>query len=151
MKLSLLITSFCLVFSNFVFSQSLLVSNAQVRAFIPGTSKSVAYFSIKNQSNIPQTLTSAEIEGIGKVEIHQHEFVDGMMKMSQINSLVINTGEKVNFQPGGLHLMLFNPVTLPIIDKQITLTLHFKNGEKVAAPAQVVAVIKQAENHAHHH
>ena len=52
------------------------VSNAQVREFLPGGKASAAYLTISNHSGTNATLTKASIDGLGRVEIHEHAHVD---------------------------------------------------------------------------
>jgi len=134
---------------NTAFAHTAII-DAQVRAFIPGASNSVAYFTLDNDTKDTRTLLFAEIDGIKKVEIHQHEFIDGMMKMSQLHSLDIKPYSQVQFRPGGLHLMLFNPIQSPKPGKKIKLTLHFTKGEAISIQADVIKIGEEKQNHSHH-
>ncbi|SFD07690.1 copper chaperone PCu(A)C [Pseudoalteromonas denitrificans] len=131
----------CLTFFIFNINSALahtLIIDAQVRAFIPGTSSSVAYFTLENDTKDMRTLVGAEIKGVGRVEIHQHEFIDGMMKMSQLTMLDIAPFSQIKFRPGGLHLMLFEPTKLIKAGETTILKLHFFKGESISIQANIV-------------
>jgi len=83
------------------------VVNAQVREFLPGSTSTVGYLTLTNHGGTAATLTKATLDGLGRVEIHEHSHVDGMMKMQQVKSVEIKAHESVSFQPGGYHLMVF--------------------------------------------
>ena len=149
MKYLVFIFVFCILNINTAKAHTNII-NAQVRAFIPGASNSVAYLTLDNDTKDTRTLVSAEVEGIKRVEIHQHEFIDGMMRMSQLHSLDINPYSQVQFRPGGLHLMLFEATDYPKIGKKIELTLHFTKGEPLSILADVVKLGEEKQNHSHH-
>ena len=134
----------------------LQVTHAQVREFLPATKASVGYFSIKNHSDVPATLTNATIDGLGRVEIHEHVHADGMMKMQKIDSLLIKAHQQLEFKPGGYHLMVFDPQEPLKVGQQRKLTLYFEDGNRVFTNAKVVSLASQAEpvkaskDHSHH-
>lgn len=87
---------------------------------------SAAYFTIKNNSSIVDTLLSVSSDIAGLVEIHESfEQEGGMMGMRDAGSLEILAGQTVNLEPGGFHVMLIQ------LNKQLNegdefdLTLHF--------------------------
>jgi periplasmic copper chaperone A len=134
----------------------LKVTNAQVREFLPASASSVGYLTIVNHSSTAATLTKATLDGLGRVEIHQHAHVNGMMKMQQVESVTIKAHESVTFQPGGYHLMVFEPQEPLKLGQERKLTLYFNDGNRVFTNAQVVSLEAQAEQakpstqHAHH-
>ena len=133
------------------------VSNAQVREFLPASKASVAYFTITNPSQQATTLTKATLDGLGRVEIHQHTHVDGMMKMEQVISLEIDAHSSIEFKPGGYHLMVFDPEDELKAGQERKLTLYFKDGNRVFTQAKVVSLhdmskeaSQKSKEHPHH-
>ncbi|ATG78592.1 copper chaperone PCu(A)C [Pseudoalteromonas sp. 1_2015MBL_MicDiv] len=132
------------------------VTNAQVREFLPANTATVGYLTLINHSGTNATLTKATIDGLGRVEIHEHSHVDGMMKMQQVESVVIKAHESVSFQPGGYHLMAFEPLEPLKVGQERKLTLYFSDGNRLFTNAQVVSLETQAKQskpstqHAHH-
>lgn len=117
-----------------------LVTDATVREMLPGRSMTAGYFSIKNENNVAAELIDVTSPQFGSIELHQHSHQDGMMKMEQVQSVVVAAGEQVLFQPGGLHLMLFDAKTSIAPGQQIPLCLTFKDGQSVEVQASVSAI-----------
>ena len=134
----------------------LIVNNAQVREFLPGNTSTVGYLTLTNHGGTAATLTKATLDGLGRVEIHEHSHVDGMMKMQQVKSVEIKAHESVSFQPGGYHLMVFGPQEPLKVGQERKLTLYFSDGNRLFTNAQVVSLEAQAKQskpstqHAHH-
>ena len=116
----------------------------------------MGYFSIENHSNVPATLTRATIDGLGRVEIHEHVHADGMMKMQKVESLLIKAHQQLDFKPGSYHLMVFEPQEPLKVGKERKLTLYFEDGNRVFTNAKVVSLASQAKpvkaskDHSHH-
>lgn len=76
----------------------------------PPTAKNLAgYGEFKNTSTHSINiigLTSALFE---KVEMHITTFKNGMMRMSEVKTIVLKAGESIYFEPGGRHLMMIKP------------------------------------------
>lgn len=115
----------------------IVVTDATVRETLPGRNMTSGYFTISNQNNAPTELIAASSPQFGSVELHQHSHKDGMMKMEQVQSVSIAAGEQVHFQPGGLHLMLFDAKTSLTKGQQIPLRLTFKDGQSIEVQAMV--------------
>lgn len=117
-----------------------LVTDVTVREMLPGRSMTAGYFSINNQNKVAAELIGASSPQFGSIELHQHSHKDGMMKMEQVQSVVVAAGEQVHFQPGGLHLMLFDAKTSITKGQQIPLRLTFKDGQSIEVQAMVSAI-----------
>lgn len=156
---SLLFSTFTSAHSGHEHSEvaEVTVSDAQVREFLPASKATVAYLTITNPSDHATVLTKAELDGLGRVEIHQHTHVDGMMKMQQVLSLKIDGHSRVEFKPGGYHLMVFEPEDELKAGQERKLMLYFKNGNRVFTQAKVVSLqemseqaANKSEQHSHH-
>lgn len=101
-------------------SAELVVEEGFVRKPIPGRSMSAAFMSIRNTGVEDVVIKTAKIEGAKSVEIHTHSHQNGVMRMRQLHSLEIKSGQVVSLEPGGLHLMVFGIQALP---EQPSLTL----------------------------
>lgn len=135
----------------------LAVSNAQIREFLPASKASVGYLTISNHGGTAASLTKATIDGLGRVEIHEHKHVNGMMKMQKVDAVTIKAHESVSFQPGGYHLMVFDPQEPLKVGQERKLTLYFSDGNRLFTNAEVVSLEAQAahskpskKQHAHH-
>lgn len=117
-----------------------LVTEATVREILPGRSMTAGYFSISNTNTTDVELVGASSPQFGSIELHQHSHKDGMMKMEQVLSVVVTAGGQVQFQPGGLHLMLFDAKTSLTKGQQVPLRLEFKDGKSLEVQAMVSAI-----------
>ncbi|GAA0359376.1 hypothetical protein GCM10009092_24470 [Bowmanella denitrificans] len=135
--------------STFVTAQ-LQVDNATIRLLPPGVLNTAGYFTLVNHGQHDRILVGARCSLVQKAELHDHQMVDGMMKMTQQQRVIVPAGEQVAFQPGGLHLMLFG-LKSPLQDGQrVPLTLLFADGEELQVDAVVGNAVK-VEDHSHHH
>jgi hypothetical protein len=134
-----------------------IVKNAHVRAFLPASQSTVGYLSLVNHGEKSVLLTKASIESLGRVEIHEHTHVDGVMRMQQVDSLELKAHEQIDFKPGGYHLMAFEPTTALKVGQELKLTLYFNDGNRVFTQAEVVSLesqveqTSQSENNRKHH
>ncbi|WNC69242.1 copper chaperone PCu(A)C [Thalassotalea nanhaiensis] len=126
------------------------ISEQYVRETIPGTSISSAYMKIGNQSNQPVTLTNITSSISDRIEMHEHIMTEDMMKMQQVDSIVIKANDSVVLQPHGYHIMVFNLEQPLQADTEMTMTLHFDNKENVTIAVPVQG-LKQLNKKRHQH
>ena len=140
------------IFSFSLAANQIMATDFTVREFIPGAPASVGYLKLDNKSTKNQVLTAVNIENIGRVEIHNHIHQNGMMRMVKLDELAIANGERVNFEAGGLHLMLFEPKQKLTQGETLAVTLHFQSGLTISSNATVVSLAnKDSHKHHHHH
>ena len=82
------------------------VIQAWVRATAPGQQIAGAYLQIT--SAVPAKLIAASSPVAGSVEIHSMHMEGGIMKMRQLQILILPANKPVKLEPGGLHLMLLD-------------------------------------------
>ena len=119
------------------------IINSTVRLPLPGRSVSAGYLTINNHSDQAVSVVAATSPWFEKVELHQHSDVDGMMRMQQIDRIVIAPNQTVHLQPGGLHIMLFTPKQSLALDQQVPIELQLDNGQKISVSAVVTKIPKQ--------
>lgn len=126
--------------TSYVALAEVVVTDATIREILPGRTMTAGYFSISNSGTVDAELISASSPQFGSIELHQHSHKDGMMKMEQVQSVKVAAGEQVHFQPGGLHLMMFDAKTSISKGQQIPLRLTFKDGQSIEVQASVSAI-----------
>lgn len=68
----------------------------------------VAYFSIT--STIDDRIVGVSSPDAASVEIHaSSESAGGVVSMQRVDSVELQAGKRITFEPGGLHLMVFSP------------------------------------------
>jgi copper(I)-binding protein len=110
---------------------SIVVSNAYIRASIPGTIHSSAYMGINNNDEKTVTLVRVSSKISPRVEMHKHVMENGMMHMQKLQKIDIAANTQVLLQPHGLHLMFFDLVQPLTVEDIIEVTLHFSNKHRV--------------------
>ena len=102
------------------------------------------YLSISNTTNNDVTLQGATAEGVGRIELHETTTNDdGTMAMAEIpEGFVIASGETVVLEPGGKHLMIFDPestddltVSLDFGDETIDVPVAYDAEASAATPS----------------
>ena len=74
----------------------------------------------------------------GSVEIHQSGVENGVMQMRALNQgVALPAGKTVSFEPGAMHLMLFELHAPLVAGKQVPLLLTFKRAGQVLTQLQV--------------
>lgn len=75
-------------------------------------------------------LVGASSDAATSVELHTHNMEGGVARMRQVDNVPVAAGQKVEFKPGGLHLMLMG-LKKPLKDgDQVAIKLRFeKAGE----------------------
>jgi copper(I)-binding protein len=126
--------------TSYVALAEVVVTDATIREILPGRTMTAGYFSISNSGTVDAELISVSSPQFGSIELHQHSHKDGMMKMEQVQSVKVAAGEQVHFQPGGLHLMMFDAKTSISKGQQIPLRLTFKDGQSIEVQASVSAI-----------
>lgn len=127
-----------------------VVSDAKVRLLPPGVPNTSAYFSIENTSDTDVILVSGSADFVETVELHNHIMKGDVMKMVQQQEVIVPAGESVEFQPGGLHLMLFGLKSVLNEGQMVNLSLIQKDGSEIQFEATVV-MPGQESQHSHHH
>ena len=127
------------VFSSAFAADNIMVHNAWVRSAPPNVKVLAAYMKIVNKSDEPRALTAVSSSWFGKVQMHKTEMQGGMMKMIHQKQLHIPAGGSLTLEPGGYHLMLMKPKSVPKMGEQIDLELHFDNGRTLHINAPVRA------------
>lgn len=114
--------------------ESITVENVWVRPIQAKANRPTAlYMEITNKLSEDDKLVRVLATGISeRTEIHQSFMENGIMKMSQIDNLLIPANNKaVEFKPGGLHIMLIDMRIDLALDEEIEVELQFeKSGSK---------------------
>lgn len=104
------------------------VMNAWVREAPPGAPVNGGYMTLVNAGDRPVELVSANSQDFETVEFHEMYFNDGMMQMRELPPQTLAPGGKLEFVPGGKHLML-RKAKRPIQQgDNIQVVLEFQNG-----------------------
>ena len=115
------------------------VEGAWVRMAPPAIKTHGAYLTIVNPGGQPRELVSAASENYEAVEIHVSRLENGVATMQRVETLEIPAGGKVEFKPGGFHLMLLGARKPLEQGKAVPIRFDFRQGPSLEFKAAVLA------------
>ena len=132
-------------------SNALHVSGAYIRTMPPGRTTTAGFLSVTNHSAMACQLTGAESSISDRLEFHEHLHSDGMMRMRPVpGGVTVPAGETVIFEPGGLHIMLFN-IQQPLISGENTqLQLNTDQCGTIAVSTEIRSLVTKPMGGMHH-
>ncbi len=126
-------------------SAQLQIEHATIRAMPPGQKVTAAYMMIANHTQEARTLVGVNSAVTSHIEIHQNLMEEGVMKMRQLEGLIIPAHGTASLEANGNHLMMFNLSKDLLENEHIMLNLEFDDGSK----QQVMAIVKRTIGMAH--
>lgn len=124
------------------------ISEPWIREAPPTARVMAGYMTLINAGDAPVIITSVSSPDFKDAEVHRTVVEGGVARMQPVSQLEIRPGSPVRLEPGGLHLMLFDPQHPLPEGKTVSLILHGSNGSQVTTTAPVVR--KTGEDHSHH-
>ena len=112
----------------------------------PVVSVRAGYFMLVNHTDETITIIGAKSPLFDKVELHETEIKDGLMKMQAMKAVTIDANSTVHFKPEGKHLMLMEATT-DDMPEMIPVTLMAESGEVF----DLMLKVKKKGGHDHHH
>jgi copper(I)-binding protein len=119
-----------------VAGEQIVVTDAWARPAAAGDTTGL-FFIIDNQGGEADALLGVTSDVARVAELHKTEMQDGVMKMIPQPSVAVPAGERVTFQPGGLHVMLIDLKHALNEGDEITATLRFERAGEVTITAKV--------------
>jgi periplasmic copper chaperone A len=119
---------------------TLKISDAFVKAMLPGQPAGAGYLTVENTGGEADRLISVTSDASPDVEIHEMKMEGDVMKMRQLSEgLDIPAGGKVELKPGGYHLM-FMDVESPFEEGEtLKVNLNFEKAGEVQIELPVTA------------
>ena len=116
----------------------LQINGAWARATPKGAQVGGGYLTITNSGTTPDRLIGGSTPVAAKLEVHETSMSGGVAQMREHDKGVeIKPGEKVEFKPGGNHVMFVNLKEPLVQGKPITATLEFEKAGKVEVQFRV--------------
>lgn len=109
----------------------LILKNAWIREAPPTAKNLAGYAEVRNIGDDVLTIASIASPMFEKVEMHVTTFDKGMMRMEQVESLKLFSGESIYFEPGGKHFMLIKPRQAIKAGLKVPLNVTLKSGKVV--------------------
>ena len=144
---ALLAIALTLVSSALGASDTLIISDAWVRATPPGKMMTAGYASLENVSKDVITITGVSAEVAGHTSLHETRIERDRSTMRPVAQLSIKAGERVSLKPGGLHIMLMK-LSEPLTDGQsIDICLELENNDSLCSAFSVTRHRKAEYHH----
>ncbi|WP_263264974.1 copper chaperone PCu(A)C [Pseudomonas sp. RIT-PI-S] len=107
----------------------------------PSAPTAAAYFTVRNTGMADDYLLGVDSPVASEAQLHEHIGADGMMKMQQVEGVIIPAAGQVRFAPMGSHVMLLGlGDRSQLVDgASFPLTLHFQNAGDLQVQVQVFA------------
>lgn len=114
------------------------VKVTEARLVLPAVSgnPAAAYLVIDNQSKETVSVAAVAVKGAGKTEMHSMEG----NAMKAVDRVDVDSGTQIKFEPGKLHVMVFELGTDLAAGGETEFTLTFTDGDKTSVPARVEAM-----------
>jgi copper(I)-binding protein len=114
------------------------ISDARIKNLPPTVPVRAGYMTIHNPEPGAVTIISVRSDAFASVEIHQSLMKDGMMHMEPVDELRIDAGTSAQLAPGGLHLMMMQPVDPTHPGDEIEVFLQLDNGTEQGLIMKVI-------------
>jgi len=105
-------------------------SDAWIKNLPPPVPVRAGYMTIHNPQSRAISIVEIHSDAFASVEIHLTRMQDGMMRMDPVPNLTIVPGETVQLAPGGLHLMMMQPVEPTQPGEVRRITLEYNDGSR---------------------
>jgi hypothetical protein len=109
----------------------LTVGDPWIRAV--GSTPAAAYFTLSNTSGKPEVLVGVSSPACGKLTMHQSRNVNGVESMVMVAQRVVPPHGRIDFNPGGYHLMCMSPSKAVRPGAQIPIVLRFADRQRLKA------------------
>ena len=155
LAVAIIVTGLTSAYAEHIHHGSLMISDAVMRAALPGGKVTAAYMTITNTSTQDDALVSVAYNGAKKSEIHTMEMVNDVMKMRPVDgALTIPAGQTVRLKPGGLHLMFMGLTERPMAGDEAIISLEFEKAGPLTLTIPVEKLMsghKKSHDHNHDH
>lgn len=101
---------------------------AWIRAAPPTARVLAGYGVFRNVGAQTIHVDSAHSADFARAELHEMSTVDGVMRMRKLDGIDVPAGGQLTFEPGALHLMLFDPKRALAVGD--TVEMEFRAGEQ---------------------
>ena len=137
MKITKILLILALLFPAGAFAE-LEISEARIKNLPPTVPVRAGYMTIHNPSQIAVSIIAIRSDAFASVEIHRSVMHDGMMRMDPVHNLQIAPGASLQLAPGGLHLMMMQPVQATRPGDDIEIILQLDDGSEQRLMMKVI-------------
>jgi len=137
------------------FADELAFHDAWVAAAPATATTQVAYICFVNNNDKDVEITGVSAKGFGSAMLHISMQHGDMSVMHMLSTLTVAAHKMVTLEPGGMHIMLMEPVKIATPGEKVPVTVHYKDGSeqifelevKTATDATAIDHASQGEHH----
>ena len=108
-------------------TSSIRFTDGWIKQLPPVVPVRAGYIQINNPSKQDHQIVGVQSDAFERVEIHESKMQDGVMIMDRILSLTLPAASQVELKPGGIHLMLMNPIQSLQIGDRFDVVITFED------------------------
>ena len=127
------------------------VQQAWIREAPPASRVLAGYMTIINTGDAPAEITGISSPDFARAELHHTRVEDGVARMVPVASIPVPAGGRVRLEPGGMHLMLFDPGRPLKSGDVVRLEVKQNGGATLSIEARVTRDPGGNDTHHHHH
>lgn len=131
-------------------AEGLQVSEGWVRATPPVSPVAAGYLRLHNPGKKTLRVIGLQSPLAARVESHDMMMENGQMRM-RATELVLAPGESLSLEPGGKHLMFFEPAQPFEAGGSVPLVIEVDDGTRLMLDLPVRDSVLQESGHEHHH
>lgn len=139
-----LVVGFLLFLSTTVLGQDeasgLAASNGWFREVLPGQKSLAIYVSLLNSGPTTLTIESVEVVGVAHSMLHMSYDEKGLSRMKHLDSLVLESGQSYQLQPGATHIMTMGLPNDLQQRRALTVILRTSDGQSLSFEATMKAI-----------
>jgi hypothetical protein len=136
--------------SHFAFANDKLdIDDAWIAEAPPVSKVMAAYMEIENETRQQRQAVSMQCKEFERAEFHRTVEKDGMARMKRQQVLSIPAESRLKLEPGGYHIMLYNPARHFVAADKTSCSMKFDDGTTIAIELEIRK--SSVEDHSHHH
>jgi len=115
----------------------------------PASTVMAAYMEIKNETGQDRQAVSMQCDEFDRTGFHRTVEKDGMASMEHQQVLNIPANSGLKLEPGGYHIMLFNPARHLLAGDRTSCSMKFDDGTMITIDLEIRK--SSVEDHSQHH
>ncbi len=125
------------------------IDDAWIAEAPPVSKVLAAYMEIENETRQDRQAISMQCEEFKRAEFHRTIEKDGMARMEHLQVLNIPANSELELEPGGYHIMLFNPARRLLAGDNTGCSMKFDDDTTINFDLDIRK--SSVEDHSHHH
>jgi copper(I)-binding protein len=121
-------------------ASTIVVEQPFARATPKGAMTGAAYMTLVNNGASADRLVGATTPVADKVQFHQASEENGVSRMREVHSVDLDSGAKIIFKPGDMHMMIVG-LKQPLVQGQtLSLALQFEKAGKIQVTVPIQGI-----------